>query len=285
MMKRRPSREALALLPWVLAALAWFGLVTPMRADQETRLAEQSRIRRDRLKAERGLRETEATRVRIASALEKACGASTDPAALRQRAVAASAGLPLSSFSLTVTGGPEAGATVDATGTGSVALELLRRLGDPGKGGFLRSVTIRDKGGLWTVSATTGVLGGLAGGVMKTPVPCSGIADPPPTEAASAPPSRNARPPRSAGPPVPAPEPVPSTPVIETAPPPITLVAFLLSKGRSRVSVRLGDEIRVMAAGQTLDGWTCVSIDPDEEVVFTSPIYGRVVLRAPPPGR
>jgi hypothetical protein len=283
---RKTGREAFALLPWFAAALVWFGVVAPMRADEETRLASQSRIRRDRLKAERGLRETQAAKARVGSALAKACAASPDPAALRQRTVGATAGLPLSPFSLTVTGAPEAGASVDASGPSPAAMELLRRLGDPHRGGFLRTVSIRDKGSIWTVSATTGVFASLHGGLIETAASCPPVADPTPADPTSTPPAPRAIPSRRPAIPLVQPAPATSTPLIETPPaPPITLVAFLLSNGKNRVSVHVGDEIRVFAAGQTLDGWTCVSIDRDEGVVFTSPHYGRVVLKPDTPGR
>jgi hypothetical protein len=283
MMKGRMGREILALLPWIAAAVVWFGLVSPMRAEQEARLSQQSRIRRDRVKTERDARETQALRARIGSALGTACRASSDPAALRQRAVAASDGLSLASFALTVTGGPEGGATVDASGTRVSALELLRRLGDPARGGFLRGASIREKGGAWVLTATTGVLESLPAGLMPERPACSGAPDTAPTEAASEP--QASKPPTRSGPPRP---PTPSltpaaalpAPTIEPAPgPPFTLVAFLVSAGKSRVSIRVGDEVRMIAPGDEVDGWKCVSIDRDEGVVFTSPAHGRVVLK------
>ena len=284
MMKGRTGRVILALLPWIAAAFVWFGLVSPMRAEQETRLSQQSRIRRDRVKAERDARETQALRARIGSALATVCRASSDPAALRQRAVAASAGLPLSSFALTVTGGPEGGATVDASGTRGSALELLRRLGDPARGGFLRGASIREKGGAWVISATTGVLESFPAGIIPQHPACSGVSDPAPTEAGSEP--EAAKPPRRPGPvkpltpslspPAPA---VPATAIEQAPQPPFTLVAFLASAGKIRVSIRVRDEVRVIAPGDSVDGWKCVSIDRDEGVVFTSPLLERVVLR------
>jgi len=287
MTKRGPSREILAVVPWLAAAAVWFGLVSPMRADQEKRLSEQSTIRRERVKAERGLRETQALHARIGSALATVCRDSSDPAALRQRAIAATAGLPLSPFGLAVTGGPGGGAVVDASGTPASALELLRRLGDPGRGGFLRGVSIRSKGGIWSISATTGVFESFPQG--PPPRPCPGVSDSPPAEPgpepqASKPPPgpRPVRPVKDAAPPA---EPGPATPSAEPAPAPFTLVAFLISEGKSRVSIRVGAEVRVVSVGDSVDGWKCVAIDRDEGAVFTSAQSGRVVLKAGPSER
>ncbi len=283
-MRGRPSREVLALLPWLAAAVVWFGVVSPMRADQENRLNQQSRIRRERVKAERELRAAETLRARIARALATACRASSDPAALRQRTVAAGAGLPLSPFSLTVTGGPDGGATVDASGPRALALELLRRLGDPARGGFLRGASVRDRGGNWGVSAATGVFESFPGGILPAPSVCAGASEPPPAEAS--PEIRAPRPapgpgPLRKAPPSATPETAAPMPVIERAPdPPFTLVAFLISKGKSRVSIRVRDEVRVISVGDSVEDWKCVSIDSDEGAVFTTPGHGRVVLKA-----
>ena len=132
--------EGIAALPWLAAGVLWFGLIVPMRAEQETLLGEQSRIRRDRVETDRSARETRVLGARAAAALGSACRASTDPAMLRQRAVAATAGLDLSPFTLSVTGGPAGGTLIETTGPRSDVQELLRRLGDPARGGFLRSV-------------------------------------------------------------------------------------------------------------------------------------------------
>ncbi len=290
MMKRRASRELLALLPWLAAVIVWVGLVSPMRADQENRLSQQSRIRRERAKAERGLREAQALRARIGRALATACRASSDPAALRQRVVAAAAGLPLSPFALTVTGGPEGGATVDASGGRGPALELLRRLGNPAGGGFLRAVSIRDKGGNLGISVTTGVFESFPAGLIPVPRPCLGAPEPAPAEAAPSPaPVRPESRPASSRRPAPvdaAAAPPASTPAIAAAPvPPFTLVGFLISKGKGRVSIRVRDEVRVISVGDSVEGWRCVSIDGDEGAVFTSPSGGRAVLRASPTER
>lgn len=283
-MRRRPSREVLAVLPWLAAAVVWFGVVSPMRADQENRLSQQSRIRRERVKAERELRETETLRARIASALATACRASSDPAALRQRTVSATAGLALSPFALNVTGGPDGGATVDASGPRPIALELLRRLGEPARGGFLRGASVRDKGGNWGVSASTGVFESFPGGIIPAPSACTGVSEPP---AEASPETRAPRPaPRSgparkATPVAPAPDPAAATPALERTPaPPFTLVAFLISNGKSRVSIRVSEEVRVISVGDSVEGWKCLSIDRDEGAVFTTPGQGRVVLKA-----
>jgi hypothetical protein len=44
-------------------------------------------------------------------------------------------------------------------------------------------------------------------------------------------------------------------------------------------------EVRVIAAGQSIEDWTCVSIDRDEGAVFESPSRGRVILKAAPSDR
>ena len=69
-----------------------------------------------------------------------------------------------------------------------------------------------------------------------------------------------------------------------SAPPPapFALVAFLRSEGRSLVSLRVGEEIRVVAVGDAVDSWKCVSIDRDEGAVFTSPSGARLILKAGP---
>lgn len=287
MIRSRPSREAAALLPWLAAALLWFGVIAPMRADEGNRLSQQSRTRREKLKAERALRETTALRERLGRALSSACRASSDPAALRQRAVLATAGLSLSPFTLSVTGGTDGGALVEASGTRQAALELTRRLGDPARGGFLRSATLRDKGERWSVAAATGVLESFPAGVLQAPPLC---VPPGPAPHPSPAPESRARtaPPRPGGPRASPSRPseTPSlTPVPDARPLPFTLVAFLISEGRSRVSLRVGDEVRVIAVGESVGEWTCVSIDRDDGVVFQSPSRGRVVLKAGPSER
>ncbi len=283
MMNRWLGREAAAVLPWLGAAFLWFGVIAPMRADLQNRLVEQGRVRRDRVKADRLSREARSLRARVGEALGAACRSSADPAALRQRTVAATSGLSLAPFTLSVTGGPDAGAVIEAEGSRSAVQELLRRLGDPARGGFLRSTTIRDKGVRWSVSSTTGVLESFLDAIVPPGPSCSDLSDPGPAEAASEPAGVRSRPgttqPRAPSGQRPglvsvAPSPEP-TPV-----PPLTLVAFLMSEGRSRVSVRVGDQVRVVGVGGQVDGWTCVSIDRDEGAVFTSPGKGRLVLKA-----
>lgn len=286
-MRSKPrSRELLAILPWLAAALVWVGLVAPMRADQDLRLRDQARIRRDRLKVEIRTREIESLRQRVGSTLGQACRASADPASLRQRIVASTSGLALSPFSLSVNGGPGAGATVEAVGSDAAIRDLLRRLGDPARGGFLRSVTIRDRAGRPSASATTGVLDGLPSGLVPVMPPCDPNPAPAPTPSPvstvrNAGPTKPRTAPRDvAPPPVPLPAATPPPPV-----PPFTLVAFLSAEGRSRISIRMGDEVRVVAVGESVSGWRCVAIDRDEGAVFVLPSGARAVLLAGSSGR
>ncbi len=282
-MRRRLSRAVAAVLPWLLAGLVWFGVIPSMRAEQEDRLAQQARARRDRLNSDRAVRDAQALRTRIGTALGSACRASADPAALRQRTVAATSGLALSPVTLAVTGGPDGGALVDAQGSRSAVLGLVKRLGDPGRGSFLRLLTLRERDGRWSVSAATGVLQSLPGGIVGARPNCSDLPDPGAAEAARpAPPS--ARPklaatrstPNTSKPPAPL-----KAPTAEP-PPPLTLVAFLVAEGKSRVSIRAGGQVRVLAVGDQIDGWTCISIDRDEGAVFMSQAKGRLVLKAVP---
>lgn len=282
-MKRGALRpEGIAVLPWIAAGVLWFGLIAPMRADQENLLAEQSRIRRDRVKNDRLTRETRALGARAATALASACRASTDPAMLRQRVVAATAGLDLSPFALSVTGGAAGGALIEAEGPRSDVQELLRRLGDPARGGFLRTVAVRQAGSRWSASASTGFVGPAPSGLLA-PIRACGVT---PTAPAETPPPAPATPtPRRAGvrpsrpsltaeipPPISVPAPEPSAP--------FTLVAFLRTDGQSRVSIRAGSQVQIVSVGDRVLGWTCVSIDRDEGAVFTSPDGARLVLRA-----
>ena len=272
------SREARALLPWVGAALVWFALVAPMRADQGGRLAEQSRARRERLKSERVSREIGELRARMAASLGSSCRASTDPAALRQAAIAATSGLALSPFALTVTGGASGGAQVEAAGSPRAALELRNRLGDPALGGFLRSAAVRDRGGRYVVSASTGVLSVLPANLPPAG-PCASAAEPaepePAVAVAAAPPKvRTPPPPR----PTPRVEPSAIAPSDPQEQPPFFLVGFLTSGGKVRVSVRVGDEVRVVSEGDQVAGWRCLSIDRDEGAVFASGTGARAVL-------
>src|SRR6185295_972492 len=95
--------ELRALLPWLFAALIWTTVLTPLRSEDGARLARQTTIRRERLRADRALAESQALKARMNAALGRLCLAPSDAAALRQRAVAATAGLPLSPLSLSVT--------------------------------------------------------------------------------------------------------------------------------------------------------------------------------------
>ena len=284
MMRRRLSREVAAVLPWVGAALLWFGVIAPMRADRENRLAQQGRIRQDRLKSDRAVREVQSLSARIRTAIGSACRASPAPTALRQRAVAATAGLSLSNFSLSVSSGPDGGALVEAEGAKGDVQELLRRLGDPARGGFLRSVTVRDTGARWSVSLTTGVLESFPNGLVPPPANCAGPSDPGPI--GSPPESAKKTLPPKSGParlltPGARGSAATAAPSSEPASvPPFTVVAFLVAEGKSRVSLRVGDQIRVLSVGDQVDGWKCVSIDRDEGAVFMSPARGRLILKA-----
>jgi hypothetical protein len=275
----------IAVLPWLAAGLIWFGVIPSMRAEQEDRLAQQARVRRDRLKSERVAKDALALRARVGTALGSACRASTDPAALRQRTVAATSGLVLSPVTLAVTGGPDAGAQVDAGGSRSSVLELVRRLGDPGRGSFLRQVNLREKDARWSVSATTGVFQSFPGGIVAVRPNCPELQDPGLGEAATPAPSAG-RPGTVPAPRAPAAEkPLDSggAPAVDPTPaPPFTLVAFLMSEGKSRVSIRAGDQVRVVAVGDQIDGWRCIAIDRDVGVVLTSAAGGRLVLKARP---
>lgn len=275
--------EGIAALPWLAAFVLWFGFIVPMRADQETLLGEQGRIRRDRVKNDRAARDMKAVGGRALAALGSACRASSDPALLRQRVVAATAGLDLSPFALSVTGGPAGGALIETTGPRSDVQELLRRLGDPSRGGFLRTVALRQTGSRWSASVATGLVATAPSGLLPPIAVCGASPDvlpaETPLESFVAPTPRpgfiRAVPP---SPPMPIPPPV-FVPAPEPAAP-FTLVAFLRTGGKSRVSLRAGAEVHIVAVGERILGWTCVSIDRDEGAVFTSPSGERVVLTA-----
>jgi hypothetical protein len=259
----------------------WFGLVVPMRADQGTLLVEQSRIRRDRVKNDRSAREARTLGARAAAALGSACRASTDPAMLRQSVVAATVGLDLSPFTLSVTGGATGGALIETAGPRPDVQELLRRLGDPARGGFLRTVTVRQTGSRWNASVTTGFVGPSPSGLLP-PIPaCGVISDVAPAEvpvesrSAPSPTPKAIRAARS-----PTPPPIPPPVFVPAPEPPFSLVAFLRADGKSRVSLRAGSEVRIVSVGDRILGWTCVSIDRDEGAVFTSPDGARLVLKA-----
>jgi hypothetical protein len=288
MTRLRLSREAAALLPWLAAALLWFSVITPMRAEEQGRLSERSRTRRERVKAELQIREATALRDRLGRALSSACASAPDPATLRQRAVLATAGLSLSSITLSVTGGAEGGALVEASGSRSSVIELTGRLGDPSRGGFLRSATLRDKGARWSVTAATGILEPVPADLLPAPPVCAApdraVQEAPVRQAPSPGPlprSGRARPAPLRPAASPSLAPVPDLPPAS----PFTLVAFLSSSGKSRVSLRVRDEVRVISTGESIDGWTCVSIDRDEGVVFQSAAGGRIVLKAASPER
>ena len=282
-MSRRLPDLLAALLPWLGAALLWFAVIEPLRAERATRLSDQSQVRRSRVKAERTARTAGALIGRVNGALAAACQASTEPATLRQRTVAATASLNLAPVSLTVTGGADGGATIDAAGARRAARELLRRLGDPASGGFLRSVTIRERDDRWSVSAVTGLLGRFSAGLGPASAPCLAApsSDPSLPETPPPPPSQERwSSPKATPAPVSMSTETASLPAApEPTPPPFALVAFIESEGKRRVSVRVGGLIRVVSVGDLVDGWSCVSIDRDEGAVFTSPTQGRLVLK------
>lgn len=283
-MSRRLPEGLTALLPWVGAGLLWFGLIEPLRAEQGVRLSEQSQVRRSRVKAERTARDAQDLASRIDAAMAEACQASTEPADLRQRTVLATASLNLAPVTLAVTGGADGGATIDAAGSREASRELLRRLGDPASGGFLRSVTIRQRGEGWVVSAVSGLLRPFPAGIGPKASACGGAPylKSPRVEKpeSSSTPDPKPRLPKEAPAPVFRPvEPAPLPAVPEPTPPPFTLVAFIESEGTRRVSVRVGGEIRVVSVGDRIDGWSCISIDRDEGAVFTSLTQGRLVLK------
>lgn len=282
-MRRVLSREAAALVPWIIAGFVWFGWIGPMRVDQAGRLSLQSQSRRDRLKADRASKIAAIQKRRVSTALAATCRASPDPAALRQRAVAASAGLPLSPLALSVVGGPGGGATVDAEGSKGAILELLRRLGDPARGGFLRAVALRQRSGRWNVSSTTGVLDVVPPGLVTSLMPCDGVGELPSLEPSPAPtPASIVQVIRRRAPPLPDVMLPTPEPIVE---PPFSLIGFLSSGGRVRVSIRARDQVRVLSAGDVVDGWRCASVDRDEGAVFTSPDGKRLVLKAGPSER
>jgi hypothetical protein len=261
-------------------ALLWLGVIAPLRAEQESRLARQRQVRSDRLRAERALEETQTLRARTRQALRSGCRASSDPAALRQRTVAATAGLALGPVSLSVSGAAGGGAVIEAEGEYRVVAELLRRLGDPGRGGFLRSASLRYSRGRWSASASTGALESFPAALMSPPAPCPSLVDPGPDEISRKSAIR-ARPAEGRKAAVTSPQPASSAPeLMPASTPPFTLVAFLTGKGKSRVSVVIRGEVRVVSVGDDVDEWTCVSIDGDEGAVFTSSSGGRLTLKA-----
>ena len=285
-MSSRPlGREAMAILPWLGAVILWLGAIAPMRADQATRLTEQSRLRRERLKVERIEREVRSLQVRVDAALGAACQASSDPTLIRERAVASAVGLSLSPLALSVTGSPTAGAVVEAEGSRSAVMQVLARLGDPVRGGFLRAASMRDKGSRWAVTAMTGVIEALPAGLETASSRCAPgmqaveLTTPTGPAVTSKPLSRPrtqtrplvAPPEASIAPPLKEPEPAPA--------PPFSFVAFLTAEGKSRVSLRVDGQIRVVSVGDTVGGWRCVSVDRDEGAVFVSGSGARLVLK------
>lgn len=285
---RRYGKEMAAVLPWVGVALIWFGWIAPLRASEAFKLAEQSQIRRDRLKASGQIREAQLMLARVKMALAASCRPSTEPAALRQRTIAATSGLRLSLFSLSVTGPPTPEASVEAEGNRAVILELARRLGDPGDGGFLRSVSIRDLGGRFGASAIRAPFETPSGGWIE-PIPQCGLPSQSDHRAADPEPQRSPmqeRPgtvrPATVRPATAEPMAAPTLALDppREPPPPFALVGFLTTEGQPRVSVRSGNQVLVVSVGEQVLGWRCLSIDRDEGAVFEAARGQRVVLRA-----
>jgi hypothetical protein len=277
------SREGRAVLPWVGAFLVWFLIVQPLREADGTRLSDQAAVRRERVRADRAIRETEVLRQRIGKALGASCRASDDPATLRQRVVSSMAGLGISRFALSVTGGPGGGASVEAEGARPTIMELTARLGDPGRGSFLRSFATREMGSRFAASVTTGVLGSAPAGLLSTHE-CETIREPVPlpSETPSPTPSLTATPRAVVRAPSFTPTPVVHVEAPAAPAPPFTVVGFLFSEGRPRVSVRVLDEVRVLSVGDEFNGWRCLSIDPDAGAVFVSAAGDRAILKPSP---
>jgi hypothetical protein len=277
------SREGQAVLPWVSAFLVWFVFVQPLREAYGTRLSEQAAVRRQRLQVDRAAREADALRSRIGKALGGSCRASDDPAVLRQRIVSSTAGLRVSHFALSVNGGAGGGASVEAEGAQATVMELTARLGDPGRGGFLRSFLGRDLGSRFAVSITTGVLSAAPSGFLSKEA-CEALRESPPgpSSTPSPAPSREGMPPTAIRTPPATPAPVVHVEAPSAPTPPFTVVGFLVSEGKRRVSVRMLDEVRVLSVGEVFSGWRCQSIDPDEGAVFVSATGDRAILRASP---
>lgn len=276
-------RELTVLAPWLLAALVWFGLLAPLRADRDGLLRDQARIRRDRLRAEVKAKELEGVKARVSKAFEGACRAPGDPASLRRRLVVQSRGLPLSRFALAVSG---PGASIDAEGSATAVAELARAIGDPRQGLFLRSVSLTQRSG---ASALSAVVSPLPAAPPLKALPTLGLCGegPPvsvavPTPAPSASPRGPRRPAgaqavRPSPPPATPPDLVP-TPAPTPEAPPFSVVAYLMSAGRSRVTVKFGGEVKLVSPGESLAGWRCVSIDRNDGAVFESPSGARVTL-------
>ena len=286
MNSRRAAPEIQALLPWVASGFLWVLVLPPLRSDEAARLGEQSTLRRERVKADRAARDAQSLKARLSAALSHACRASSEPAALRQRTVAATAGLALSPLSLSVTGGSGGGATVEATATREAALALVQRLGDPARGGFLRSFSLREKGAVASVSVATGVLDFVPQGLPPEQGFPSCGEDKEPLNPTPAQPENALRPRsranRTADPPSVTPpriQPTPATSPEGSSAPPFTVLAFVSSENKTRVSIRSGGEIRIVSVGDQVDAWRCLSIDRDAGVAFVSASGERVTLR------
>ena len=269
------SRELTAALPWFAAGFMWFAVVVPFRASQETGLADQAQVRRERARADRALRASEAQKGRIATNLASACRASAAPADFRQRVVAATSQLELSPFSLSVTSD---GAAIETSGSRSTLFTLLARLGDPARGTYLRTISIRDRGGDTALSVSVALFAAAPGTILGSVPDCGAPVEPPPQAPDRAPEGPVKIRPPAAGRPTPMPPPQPSTSL--PPPPPFSLVGLLVADGKPRVSVRVGDQIKVLSVGDDVLGWRCVSIDPHEGATFVSSAGEKIVLKS-----
>ena len=271
-----------ALVPWLMTALVW-GVLAPPGSSLEEKLALQTRARRERREADRMAAQVSGLSSRIDRALATACRPAPDAASLRQRAIGATRGLALSAFSLSVQGGgaPGGGASVEASGSRASVMRLVERLGDLSLGSFLRTVTLRETDSGLSASIGTGMFEAppaRAGGRRDLracgtePEVATDDPNPAPSPLAAVSPRRpRPEPPRVIPTPEPAMSPAPMAP--------FTLVGFVGSGSRLRVSIKLADEIRIVGPGDMVEGWRCVSIDPSEGAVFES-ASERVVLRA-----
>lgn len=267
-----------ALAPWMAAALISLGPLTSAREEASALAGEQTAERARRLRTEKSLRNLEA----LAARVEKFTGAPTaageplSAAALRRRGVDALRGLSLAPATLST--GASLGGGISIAGEGSLgtALELLARLGDPGRGSFLRSFVLRGEGRDLSVTAEAGVLP-LAQGLTpprlalpRDPFAFGSARPSAPRAATSREPSR------------PAPTPEIVTPAVATPTGPVvpfTLQGIVRRGATVEAAILLGGVVRLIKPGDRISGWTCESIDADLGVVFSSATGGRVRLR------
>jgi hypothetical protein len=69
------------------------------------------------------------------------------------------------------------------------------------------------------------------------------------------------------------------TPAPEATAPPVKLVGVVRKGGSLRAAVAVDGEVVLAVVGQTVGGYTLVSIDPDEGVALTGPDGQRTTLR------